>query len=354
MPRNRPRRDEGRRRPSPPRRPRSPPRQNGRPFDSRGGESYRPRDQDHQGRADSYRPPQGDFTFRVGAPAGAPHFPSAPFPSSNRGSGDRRGNRGGRGGRGRGGRRWPPPHLSERALLSNPMGNLPEERLHDTEGAAKFRDLDEISDDDELDMEISSRSSQSDTAEPSKKRAKTSAEDSSANAEPKWSNPDPYTALPCPDDTLQKKKDVVALIRKARNEEAEKKSNAPQEAEDFIAFDSSSEDEEEPEQVRPELPPKPPTEPPPPLPSAPPPPLPGSRTSTNGGLADQRDPTGPLGSRKRTANDEIKPPDYGQLKKVNMKKVSGSVTHAWEPIPGEDSCPWATVDHSDTTNAAFR
>ena len=350
MPRARPRRDEGRRRSSPPRRPRSPPRQNGRPFDGR-GESYRPRDSDPQGRTDSYRPPQGDFTFRVGAPAGAPQFPSAPFPSSGR-PGERRGNRRGDGrGRGRGGRRWqPPPHLSERALLSNPLANFPEERLHDTEGAAKFRDLDELSDDDEQEMEISSRSSQSDSGEPSKKRAKTAVEDSSANAEPKWSNPDPYTALPCPDDTLQKKKDVVALIRKARNEEAEKKASTTQDAEDFIAFDSS-ESEDEVEEVRPELPPKPPTEPPPPLPSGPPPPL---RTSANGGIPDQRDPTGPLGSRKRTANDEIKPPNYGQLKKVSMKPPKGSVTHAWEPKSGEDSCPWTAVDHSATTNMAFR
>lgn len=232
------------------------------------------------------------------------------------------------------------------------MNSLPEEKLHNTDGAAKFRDLEEISDDDEQDMDISSHSSQSGTDEPSRKRPKTEADDAAANTASKWSNPDPYTALPCPDETLQKKRDVVALIRKARNEEAEKKSSSPQEAEDFIAFDSSG-DEHEVEEIRPELVPKPPTELPPPPPSAPPPPG-KSKSLANGGIPDQRDPTGPLGSRKRTANDVIKPPDYGQLKKVSMKPAKGSVVHAWEPKSDEDPCPWATVDHSATPNVAFR
>ncbi len=33
---------------------------------------------------------------------------------------------------------------------------------------------------------------------------------------PKWSNPDPYTALPPPDETQVKRPDFVKLIRKAR------------------------------------------------------------------------------------------------------------------------------------------
>ena len=351
MPRYRPRRDddEGRRRPSsPPRRPRSPPRQ-----DRRDRDAYRNNADPYRSNGDSYRPPQGDFTFRVGGPGGAPNFPSAPFPSNGRpgGRGGRRdGNRGGRGGRG--GRRWqPPPHLSERALFSDSIKNLPEEALHDKEGAAKFRDLDELSDDDEQEMEISSHSSQSDSEKPSKKRSKTAASDSTANAAPKWSNSDPYAALPCPDETQQKKRDVVALIRKARNEEAEKQTTGLQEADEFIAFESSEDEEEE---ARHDLPPKPPTEPPPPLPSGPPPPLGMPDGAINGSIPIQRDLNGPLGSRKRTANDEIKPPNYGKLKKASMKPAKGLVVHAWEPKPDEDPCPWATVDHSGTPNVAFR
>lgn len=336
-------------------------------------ESYRPyHDQGNNSRADSYRPPQGNFTFRVDRPAGAPSFPPAPPPPSgpardrDRFGGDRRGNRRGDGrGRGRGGRRWqPPPHLSERALLANAVTNQPEQHLHDSQTAAKFRDLDQLSDDDEQDMEISSHPSQSDSDQPSKKRAKTSAHDESADAAPKWSNPDPYTALPCPDDTVQKKRDVVALIRKARVEEANNKNNS-QEAEDFIAFDSSDEEEEGErsegdKQAPPSKVPEPPKDLPPPLPPGPPPPSAvntsnsNSRDAASRNVPDQRDPTGPLGTRKRTANDEIKPPDYGQLKKVSMKPAKGNVVQAWQAKKGEDPSPWASVDHSATSNVGFR
>ncbi|SPJ84992.1 uncharacterized protein FTOL_10909 [Fusarium torulosum] len=161
-----------------------------------------PRHNDY-GQSDSYRPrmPQGDFTFRVDKPSGMPEFPA-----DYRGPSDRRGpRRDGRGrGRGRGGRRWqPPPHPSERALVSGATANLPEERLGE-EGTVKFRDIDQLSDDDELAMDISSSS---ETEGPSKKRAKI-VDDGSDDAAPKWSNPDPYTALPCPDESTRKKRDM--------------------------------------------------------------------------------------------------------------------------------------------------
>ena len=364
------RRDEDRgRKHSPPRGPASPTRRNrdntnsSHPPNNGRTESYRPRDYEPQGRTDSYRPPQGDFTFRVDRPDGAQSFPPPPTGPANdrpreRRANNRRGDgRGGRGRGGRGGRRWPPPHLSERALLSNSVTNLPEEQLHESEGAAKFRNVDDLSDDDELAMDISSHSSQSDSEQPSKKRAKTETHEEDADAAPKWSNPDPYTALPCPDETAEKKKDVVALIRKARIEEAASKKPSSQEAEDFIAFDSSDEDDEEEdeeEQIRPENPPEPPKEPPPPLPPGRPPPPASNFQEAPARLPDQRDPTGPLGTRKRTANDEIKPPDYGQLKKVSMKPSKGNVVQAWQPKSGEDSSPWSATDHSHTSNVAFR
>jgi non-canonical poly(A) RNA polymerase PAPD5/7 len=227
--------------------------------------------------------------------------------------------------------------------------NLPEERVDDGEGGAKFRDLDELSDDDELEMEISSAS---DTEGPSRKRARTDGTTEEADSAPKWSNPDPYTALPCPDETTRKKRDVVKLIRKARLE-ALAKPDGPPEAEDFLSFDTEAEeeDDEEVEEI-----PHPPAGPPPPLPPSAPAAFahkhPDDRGKQNGLPAPDR--SGPLGSRKRTADDEIKPPDYGQLKKVSMKPPKGSITATWLPKKNEDPCPWQTRDHTSTHTMAFR
>ncbi|KAJ4139745.1 hypothetical protein NW768_001089 [Fusarium equiseti] len=353
------------------------PRGNSRPRNDnrdsyRDSDSYRPRDRHDLpprppprddfrfGGGDSYRPrvPQGDFTFRMDKPPGMPEYPG-----DYRGPpSDRRGPRrdGGRGrGRGRGGRRWqPPPHPSERALVSGATQNLPEERLGE-DGVAKFRDLDQISDDDELDMDISSSS---ETEGPSKKRARVAKDDASGDAAPKWSNPDPYTALPCPDETTRKKMDMVQFIRKARVE-AEKKNKAPAttEAEDFISFDLTEDEESEEEQ---EAPPPPPRDPPPTI-APPPPPPPNApsgpradidkpRTAVNEMQEARRIANDALGSRKRTADDVIKPPDYGQLKKATTKPSKGSLLPSWAPKVKEDPCPWDMYDHSATTNMAFR
>ncbi|KAH7309661.1 hypothetical protein B0I35DRAFT_397716 [Stachybotrys elegans] len=327
-----------------------------RPGDNRS--LYDAQSRSHYPSTDSYRPgpPQGDFTFRVDKPAGVGE--SGP---DHRGHNSYRGRRDGRRGGAPRKPRWQPPHPSERALISGLTHTLPEKRLAD-EGAAKFRDLDALSDDDEKDMEISSHSSQSDSESdsegPSKKRARTTVDDApAADAAPKWSNPDPYTALPCPDETTRKKRDVVKLIRKARVEEA-KKPAAATEAENFISFDFSSDEEDgdnkpqtsenpqrsqpsQPQRIQPPRPPSLPPIPPPPLPPGPPP-------------DTAPVPTGPLGSRKRTVDDVIKPPDYGQLKKPKMKPVKGATVAAWMPKANEEPCPWAVVDHTATKDMAFR
>lgn len=250
------------------------------------------------------------------------------------------------------------------------MDGVPEERLHDQEGVAKFRDLDELSDDSEKDMEISSRSSGSESGEPSRKRVKTTAADDGAQASaPKWSNPDPYTALPPPDETQQKKRDVVALIRKARNDEAAaaNKADGPSAAADFIAFDSSSDsddDETHPGDAHINLPPPPPppSQPPPPLPSKPPPPPPSAEPASRANLqngttssSSLQSSDNPLGSRKRMADDTIKPPDYGIGKKGGMKPSDGRVHEDWAPKPDDPRpTPWATTSHEDTKSASLR
>ncbi|KAM0446825.1 hypothetical protein ACHAO4_009149 [Trichoderma viride] len=331
----------------------------------------RPYNDDRRGGGgDSYRPhvPQGDFTFRMDKPAGiSDYVPNGQPPHRRPPRRDGRG--GGRGsGPRRGGRpRWqPPPHPSERALISGVATGLPEESVHTGEGA-KFRDLDELSDDDELEMDISSRSSVSDSEEPSKKRVRTAVADESADAAPKWSNPDPYTALPCPDEATRKKRDVVKLIRKARVEDNSNKPLVSTEAEDFLSFDLSDEEGEDESDIKviqaSELPP------PPPPPSELPPPPPASGNYSNSSIepvgrgihslpnkpAAPQDRSDPLGSRKRTHDDEIiQPPNYKQFKKPNMRPSKGTLVPNWTPKPNEEPCPWATVDHSATTNMAFR
>ncbi|GAO18028.1 hypothetical protein UVI_02042750 [Ustilaginoidea virens] len=310
---------------------------------------------DAQGAIDSYRPqvPQGNFTFRFDKPAGIKDLPREPSRFDHRSS-----QRDRRGPARNSGRRWqPPPHPSERALISGATLNLPEERLDDGEGKAKFRDLDELSDDDELDMDISSAS---DSEEPSRKRARTQKTGQDGETLPKWSNPDPYTALPCPDESTQKKRDVVKLIRKARLE-AIAKPTAPAEAEDFISFDLTDDEQDDKESQEDILPPPPTEPPPPPPPPHAPPSRPAAPSVSRGVFGYSReiglsaaDQTGPLGSRKRTADDEIKPPDYGELKKATTRPSKGSITSAWLPKANEDPCPWQIEDHSSTHNMAFR
>lgn len=58
---------------------------------------------------------------------------------------------------------------------------------------------------------------------------------------PRWSNPDPYTALPPPDESQKKKKDVVKLIRKARIA-SESKTKLETPTDDFISFDFGEND----------------------------------------------------------------------------------------------------------------
>ena len=131
----------------------------------------------------------------------------------------------------------------------------------------------------------------------------------------------------------------------------------------FISFDLTEDEASEDEVV--EVPPPPREAPPPPPPTNAPT---GPKASTGPLNAVKeplpagpkhlplppRDTGGPLGSRKRTANDEIKPPDYGQLKKISTKPSKGMLLSNWQPKSSEDPCPWATVDHSATTDMAFR
>ncbi|OBR10809.1 Topoisomerase family protein [Colletotrichum higginsianum IMI 349063] len=280
---------------------------------------------------------------------------------------------------------------AERELLRARRDGVDDENLvAEGDGGIVYRDVDELSDDEEADMEISDNSD-GESGEPSTKRARRSGNDESGNSIPKWSNPDPYTALPPPDAAERKKKDMVKMIRKARvDETAADKLAASTEAEEFISFDldepggndNGNADEEEEIILPPSEPPSPPSPPPPPPPH-PAPPAQAShdiaREPPSGPRADRDSRPAPnasaastapstpankpsslppkplvaddaLGSRKRTADDHIKPPTYGPLKKVNRMPVGGAILPEWQVTKDEDPTPWIQADHSKTSD----
>ncbi|KAK8036229.1 hypothetical protein PG993_008843 [Apiospora rasikravindrae] len=417
-----------------------------------------PRDDYRRDQRDDYRPPQGDFDFRVDRPSGVQEsfesyrpsydsgrnggradrndrrYPSDGYRSQRNGTSNggrppprgTRYERGGRGGnhRGRGGfQKWAPKKAAERELLYERHDQDVEEMLGDANGRVTYRDVDELSDSDEAAMEISD-DSDAEPQEPVAKRARVSSAPTSAaeEAAPRWSNPDPYTALPPPDETTRKKKDVVQLIRKARVEADSKKSTAPSEAADFISCDFSDGEDDKastgnnlPAQSRradnhPESSSSGPTNVTPTVAEPPgmtsssnlaisslPPHLRGhpaiaqipphlrNDPSAVAAAVGYVNPTQPkhdtiaaashvgqnipkrnaqatpvdltpstaLGSRKRTFDDRIKRP-HAPLKKVTRMKTNGNIIDEYCAMQGQDACPWAEVDHSQTASMSVR
>jgi non-canonical poly(A) RNA polymerase PAPD5/7 len=336
---------------------------------------------------DNYRMPQGDFTFRVDKPAGV-HEADNYRPQGNRNnrndrrerSPDRDGRpakrsrgpqdrsfrnangaqpfRDNRPGRNYGGRPWRPFIAAERDLLKTDHNSSSEVAFFNTAGGVTYRPLDELSDSDEAEMDISGDEAGS-AEEPSHKRARLTVEQSTSdNNAPKWSNPDPYTALPPETATQGKKKDVVRLIRKSRVQEKEVRTSLPSESADFISFDTDDSDaaddaDDDQEEQRPassavssaaasvpiaqldlKLPPKPVA----PKPVKAPVLLPDPASSA-------------LGSRKRTHDDEIKMP-HARLKKATKMHAGGGITKEWLADPELESTPWMKVDHSGSANMA--
>ncbi|KAF2205014.1 hypothetical protein GQ43DRAFT_437444 [Delitschia confertaspora ATCC 74209] len=164
------------------------------------------------------------------------------------------GTRGGRGGR-RGGFRnhfSKKPH--ERPLLQAQDDSTTEQILGVAESSNRFLDLDDLSvSEGEMDFDsdsgspagpVESKNGGEDEAAQKKTRMDRLSR-ADGDSVPKWSNPDPYTVLPPPDETTGKKKDFVQLIRKAKiAQEAEKamSRNAVAENDDFISFGNEAED----------------------------------------------------------------------------------------------------------------
>lgn len=196
--------------------------------------------------------------------------------------------------------------------------------------AMKFASVDDLSDSDEAEMDVSS-DDEDDASHPRKKRIL-----ETGTAAPvsvlKWSNPDPYTVLPPPDESRAKKVDVVKLIRKARIEANQTKpaeEDAVVSNEDFISFGAV----EEPVQNHaPENAPR------------------GPKRHLEG-----KDPA--LGNRKRTHDDEIKGYSKKTGKPLSKFYTDGSIIDQWRTRANETGTPWLTVTeltlHLGTRSVCF-
>lgn len=266
---------------------------------------------------------------------------------------------------------------SERDFLKTNRAKTPElmAGMDVEQGNITYKDINDMSDSDEAEMDLSNSDEEGDTEQPRKKQ-KTAAD---GNSVPRWSNPDPYTVLPPTDAADRKKKDVLKMIRKARVandlENAPKTKAAP---DDFISFDfgdevddnlqsqlgtgvegaptgprgsamqdmpppSSSGNELAPVARYQQLPPLPTT-----LPNKP------MNTTSNKKLPEVIDLTSDpnLGSRKRTRSDELKPPPkiHGDSTGKGGPPSKGVVLKSWLPVKFATPTPWITLDHSDSAN----
>ncbi|KAK7737155.1 hypothetical protein SLS63_002946 [Diaporthe eres] len=247
--------------------------------------------------------------------------------------------------------------------IGNHIVQMPTEDFADAQNGVTYRALDQLSDSDEADMDISD--DENDSAQPTAKRARTAGNSTSADEAPKWSNPDPYTALPPEQDPDKKKKDVVQLIRKARVEPAKNtRTSLLADDEDFIRCDSGSEDDGDEEEFID--------------------PLTYSRQRSNNQAAPQSTAamtaaqatssasskalatstankarkrvdfdmdlprSSDLGSRKRTHDDVLKLPAHSQLKAAPKRPSGGSIVSEWRVKKGENHSPWITSPSSTT------
>ncbi|KXG47628.1 PAP/25A-associated [Penicillium griseofulvum] len=212
--------------------------------------------------------------------------------------------------------RYQKPATSDRPLLSSKRESTPERLQGDTETKSelKFAALSTLSDSEEAEMEMSDDSN---TERPRKKRALglDGPQDVVPASVPKWSNPDPYTALPPPAETTNKRVDVVKLIRKARLETAPKtdEMDAVKQNSDFISLGMDLEPEI-PQSNAPDNAPKGPK------------------------AQEVLDPA--IKSRKRTRDDEIKGYSRKTGKPASRFNQDGSVIDQWEPLSPETGTPW--------------
>ncbi|KAF2745504.1 hypothetical protein M011DRAFT_460088 [Sporormia fimetaria CBS 119925] len=320
-------------------------------FTHGGGDNYRPERNDR----DSGRNEQS-FTFTAGNQG--PRFPPQDrAPPTGPRNGGRRQNNNARRGPGPKPRRpfykKPAPH--ERELLQAHNDGSPERTLGVTEGVNKFRDLDDLSasesDMDTGDSDDNASSKAGTDQEPSHKlaRRETNAPDD-GDSVPKWSNPDPYIVLPPPSETTGKRIDFVQLIRKAKNEAAEKTpvDDAVKGNDDFISFGDDETEAKDDLGGQNGIPPPPSEAPPLDLPPLPPPPPPPQRSDMP--LRDKylrgsmNDISQIVASSDAVVEASRRPPQAPvpaqRAPKRKRGQAEGGITGDWLPRPNRDPVPW--------------
>ena len=343
----------------------------------------------HGPSGDSYRPQEGGFSFRYDAPPSLDfrqsdtYRPRSPPRQRNYGqennnnfrqnnhADNQRNIHGGYGYRSRAG----PRMASDRLFLKGNRAPTPElmPGMDEDDGhVVRFKPIEDVSDSDEAEMDLSDDEND-DAQQPKKKQARAETKAADGDSVPRWSNPDPYTALPPPDETQRKKKDVVKLIRKARvAASSENASKTEADADDFISFDfgAQSDDLEDDDFTSADHQGNG-------VPGAPTGPRSDNRynaenqdthftpkfhvqdakarlgTAPSHGKNSSQvidltaDPA--LGNRKRNIDDEIKgPPLIHSSAKGKKPAASGRVLKEWEAKANVTSTPWVDIDHSDT------
>ncbi|KAJ4512220.1 hypothetical protein HRR83_006193 [Exophiala dermatitidis] len=273
-------------------------------------------------------------------------------------------------------RPFPPRTAANRPLFRLQHDEKEASSFRDRGSDSKFRNLDEMTDSDEEAMALS----EDEEHERNTKRARTGEPATTVDPSPapKWSNPDPYTALPPPATTegTAKRTDVLKLIRKARIESS-RNPGLVASADDFISFEADEPHAEDsgPILPPPESPPPPPSDsiplpssdsiPPPPSEPIPPPPsdsipLPPPDSIPPTPLDSPQDRSVDvevaeesaavpedkvLGKRKRGQTIGSQSPG-----RASRNKASGDVMvqQRWAVVQGVNPAPWLTA--SDGTD----
>lgn len=216
--------------------------------------------------------------------------------------------------------RFPKP-TADRPLLSQKRETTPELLVGQPEGQDqprfKFVQLDELTDSDEAEMEESSSENEDcDLERPRKKRAMEPVAIAPPAEQPKWSNPDPYTALPPPDETQVKRPDFVKLIRKARISATAAEplvgGDAVTTNDDFISFGADDEDFE--------------------IDNAPP------ENAPLGPKVRSKQTEDVAAGKKRTRDDQIKV-FTGKSGKISFNS-EGDIVSVWKARPSDNGSPW--------------
>lgn len=215
--------------------------------------------------------------------------------------------------------RFPKP-TADRPLLSQKRETTPELLVGQPEGQDqprfKFAQLDQLTDSDEAEMEESSSENEEvDLDRPRKKQALEPVVAPTIE-KPMWSNPDPYTALPPPDETQVKRPDFVKLIRKARVSATAAEplvgGDAVTTNDDFISF-GADDDDFEVENAHPE-------------------------NAPTGPKLLQRQPEDVSAGKKRTRDDQIKP-FTTKSGKITFNS-EGDIASVWKARPSDNGSPW--------------